>query len=629
MGTRAKEWLWGLALMAITLIAYAPILGGGFIWDDPDYVVNNATLRSARGLFNIWAHPTALPQYYPLVHTTFWAEYQLWGLWAPGYHVTNVLLHGLAAILLWRVLKKIAVPGAWFAASAWAVHPVNVESVAWITERKNVLMGVMYLASAWAYLEFEARGKRQEAREVRRRSDEGRERNRDSWYAVALGFFVAAMLSKTVACSLPAALMLVIGWKRGRVTWSHLLSLTPFFAIGASLALATAHLERAHVGAIGKEWQLFFAERVMIAGRALWFYALKILWPVNLAFVYPKFRVETWQWVFPAGVLLAVAVLGLMRWRGALVAVLFFAGTALPALSFVNVYPMRYTFVADHYVYIANIGLIVLVTAALARAANEWPGIARGAGGAVLALLMIGTFVRAGVFVDELSLWRDTVAKNPNSWMVHTNLGRVLADAKNVNEAERHFQRALELAPGLPETHWNVGINLAATGDPAGALREYDEALRLDPTFGEAYYSRGNLLRDQGKPAEARREYEAAIRFSPAHAKAHRNLGLLLDQEKILDGARREFEAAINAEPEYAEAHNDLGKVLVRQKQLTEAAGHFAEAVRIKPAFAEARLNFGSVLMALGQLAEAEKQVREAVQLDPSLAKYAEQALKR
>ncbi len=224
----------GVALAAISLVAYIPIVHGGFIWDDPDYVINNGTLRTLRGLWNIWAHPSTLPQYYPLVHTTFWVEFHLWALKPIGYHVDNVILHVIGALLLWRVLRTIELPGAWLAAAIWAVHPVNVESVAWITERKNVLSGVFYFASALVYL---------------------RGMERPGWgfakggYWLSLVLFIAALFSKSVSCSLPAALLLVIWWKRGRVRWNDLVPVAPMFVLGAAMAFWTAHLESTHVGA--------------------------------------------------------------------------------------------------------------------------------------------------------------------------------------------------------------------------------------------------------------------------------------------------------------------------------------------------------------------------------------------
>ncbi|HEX4342912.1 MAG TPA: O-GlcNAc transferase, partial [Verrucomicrobiae bacterium] len=329
-----------MLLVVATFIAYQPMWHAGFIWDDDAYVTNNQTLHDLNGLKQIWLEPKATPQYYPLVYTTFWLEYHTWKLNPLGYHVVNVLLHALGSLLLWRVLKRLALPGAWLAAAIFALHPVNVESVAWVTERKNVLSAVLFFAAALAYLRFDGLA------ESKKRLW--------TWWCAALLLFIGALLSKTVACSLPAALLLVCWWKKGRVTMADVLPLIPFFIMGLGLGLHTAWLEKHHVGASGAEWSLSFIERCLIAGRALWFYAGKLVWPSQLTFIYPRWQIGTgvwWQWLFPLAVLAVVVTLWRARkrlGRGPLVAVLFFAGTLLPALGFFDLYPMRYSFVADH-----------------------------------------------------------------------------------------------------------------------------------------------------------------------------------------------------------------------------------------------------------------------------------------
>ncbi len=265
MSARRRQALAALALLALCAIFHGPAVGGGFVWDDDDYVERNETLRSAEGLRRIWFDLEATPQYYPLVHTTYWLEYRLWGLDPAGYHATNILLHAAASVLLWRVLLLMGIPGAWFAAAIFGVHPVHVESVAWITERKNVLSAVFMFASALLYLRFSLGDRaRRGPRRVR------------AEYAGALLLFVAALLSKTVACTLPVLLLMVIWWRRGGMTRREVLSLAPFLAIGLVLGLLTVYLERHHVEARGADWDLSPAQRCLIAGRAVFFYAGKL-----------------------------------------------------------------------------------------------------------------------------------------------------------------------------------------------------------------------------------------------------------------------------------------------------------------------------------------------------------------
>ncbi|MEJ2431379.1 MAG: hypothetical protein P8075_21060 [Deltaproteobacteria bacterium] len=317
-------------LLFLTLLAYVPAMQGGFIWDDDSYVTENQTLRSLEGLEKIWVQPNSTPQYYPLVFSSFWLEYKLWGLNPTGYHLVNILLHALSALLLYRLLVYLNVPGAWLAAAVFALHPVHVESVAWVAERKNVLSGFFYFSSAFCLFRFFG-------------------------------------LAGEGASTLPAAMLLVLWWKRGSVKGRELAALAPFFALGLAMGLATAWLEKHHVGAMGSQWDLSLVESFLVAGHALWFYLGKLVWPRELIFNYPRWQVDAsiwWQYLYPAGVVLVVVILWLYRkrlGRGPLVGVLFFCGTLFPALGFLDVYPFRYSYVADHFQYLASVGLIVLL----------------------------------------------------------------------------------------------------------------------------------------------------------------------------------------------------------------------------------------------------------------------------
>jgi hypothetical protein len=323
-------------------------------------------------------------QYYPLVHTSFWLEYHLWQLDPFGYHLVNVLLQAVNAILLWRVLEKLQVRGAWLAAAIFAIHPVHVESVAWISERKNLLCGAFYLSSLLAYLRFRPLGtvprgsaERQAGETPAPLRNQPVENRLGRWYWLALALFVGAMLSKTVACTLPVTILVVTWWKRGSIKQRDLGLVTPFLAVGAALGFVTVWVEIYRTGASGAGWSFTSFDRVLIAGRALWFYAAKLLWPENLTFIYPRWTIDAgdWrQWMFPLGAALVALALWAMHrriGRGPIAAAAFFIITLGPALGFFNVYPMRYTFVADHYQYLASIGLIVAVVAAGARMFQE------------------------------------------------------------------------------------------------------------------------------------------------------------------------------------------------------------------------------------------------------------------
>jgi Flp pilus assembly protein TadD len=659
--------LLGLALLAITVVAYLPaIYGGGFVWDDDDYIIHNQTLRDAPGLLQIWINPQATPQYYPLVHTTYWAEYRMWGLKPTGYHVTNVLLHSLVAVLLWRVLKHLEVPGAWLAAALFAVHPVHVESVAWITERKNVLSGVFYLAAALSYLKWTDIKAKQE--------------RRPSLYLMAFTFFLAALLSKTVAVTLPAALLLVLWWK-GRLengsipatfgwdirsAWSQFYPLLPFFVIGLALSFLTVWLEKYHVGAKGAEWNLSFIDRFLIAGRALWFYASKLLWPLNLSFNYPRWEIDSsvwWQYLFPLSVLGVIAVLWIARkriGRGPLVAVLFFAGTLLPALGFFDVYPMRYSFVADHFQYLASIGLLTLFSAVIVcgwklipqKKENrpvQWLSIGLPVG-SLLALLIFLSAKQCGIYQNLETLYLDTIEKNPASWMAYNNLGQLYikegraADAVPLirqalrhnpqdvdavlnlgvamsrlgqpEEAMRQYKKALEIDPNQPQVYSNIGAALARQGKWEAAISSYRKALAIKPDFA-THSNLGAALTSLGRFDEAIEEHKKAVALAPELASAHLKFGETLHLAGRVRDAEYQYREAISLDPAIPEAHLNLGMIALEDKLIPAALDHFRRAVKHAPNFADAHRNLAKTLTAVGRFADAEKHFKLAIELEP------------
>jgi hypothetical protein len=344
---------YAVLILAAVWASYLPVLHAGWIWDDDAYVTKNLTLRTTHGLRDIWLHPTATPQYYPLVHTTFWLEYHFFGANPLPFHASNVALHAANALLLAAILARLSVPGAWIAGLLFALHPVEVESVAWITERKNCLSGFFYLLSFLTWLRY---------REPGATSPEARRRH--GLLVLAFVLFVLALLSKTVTATLPCVALVVIWWKEGRVQRRDVLRLAPFVVVGMAFGLLTAALERGHVGAQGEEWALTGAQRALLAGRALWFYAGKVVLPTHLTFIYPRWALDVHSpalWLYAAAALAVVAAFWTFRvrfGRAPLAVALIFAGTLFPALGFFNIYPMRYSYVADHFQYLASAALL-------------------------------------------------------------------------------------------------------------------------------------------------------------------------------------------------------------------------------------------------------------------------------
>ncbi len=595
------------ALLLAILAAYAPAWHGGMLWDDDGHITPPG-MRSLAGLGRIWLDPSATQQYYPVVHSVFWLQHRLWGDAMLGYHLLNLLLHALAAFLVALILQRLSVSGAWLAAVIFALHPVHVESVAWVSELKNTLSGVFYLWAVLTYLKFD---------------------NTRDWhrYAGALALFALALLSKTVTATLPAALLVVFWWRRARLEWRRdVLPLAPFFALAAAGGLLTTYVEWALIGAQGAEFQFTLIERFLIAGRAIWFYLGKLLWPANLMFNYPRWLVSQavwWQYVYPLGVIVVLAGFWLMRRRsrGPLAALLLFIGTLFPALGFINVYPFQFSFVADHFQYLASIAVIAPISAILAGLVRRWRVPARPAGAAltVLAGGLMGVLAwgQSRQYADAGTLYRATIARNPASWLAYNNLGTLEA-ATHPEEAISHFNRALQIKPHNPDALNNLGSVLRGLGRLEEAEIRLREAVRLDPDYFEARYNLGITLQKLGRP-EALNQLEAAVRRNPNFADAHFALGNALKAVGRIEEARNQYQQALQLRPDYADAHYNLGMISLELGQ-PGAESHFQQAVQLKPDFPEARNSLGNVLQAMDRHDEAMTQYREAIRLKPDFA---------
>lgn len=541
--------------MALTTLAYLPVLDNGFIWDDDDYVTDNPTLSSLAGLGRIWFEHGATIQYYPLTFSTFWIEHQLWGLAPLGYHAVNLVFHLATAFVLWRIFAGWwSVRAAWLVAALFALHPLHVESVAWVTERKNVLSGVLYLASADLYLR--GSGLLDAARRAAPRY----------WYAFSLVLFAAALLSKTVAVTLPPALLLVTWWRRGVIGRDDIVRVLPYFGLSLALGLVTVFTESTHVRGAGFDFSLSPLQRLAVAGSALWFYAGKLAWPHPLIFLYPRWSIDDPTTLhlllsLPVAALLVIAALFLLRGRigrGPLCAVLFFAGSLVPALGFFDVYLMRFSFVADHFCYLASIGLLALGVGAVG--AIPMPPPARIAlASAVLAIFSVLTWSRTHVYANAETLWRDTVAQNPTAWIAHNNLAVILMERGEVDAAEAELQETLRLKPDLDDAHNNLGTIARQRGDLAGATEHFAEAVRITPTFAAALVNLASALQAQGRLTEAIPRYREALasgqrdrRIRGSLAVIHANLAIALDATGDVPGALPHYREALRLDPNLA-----------------------------------------------------------------------------
>ncbi len=596
-------------LLLAALFAYAPAINGGFLWDDDRYVSNNPLMSAEDGLWRIWT-TSETPQYYPLVFTSFWLEAHLWGLAPWTLHLVNIVLHVATAAMLWRVLGTLGIPGARLAVCIFALHPVHVESVAWISERKNVLSGLFYVSAFAAYLNY---------------SDSGRSKS----YIASLLLYAAALLSKTVTCTFPIAILLVQWWKHGRISKRQIQLMVPFFVLGASLGATTIWLEKYHVGAGGNEWDWSFLQRCMIAGRAVLFYAGKLALPTNLMFNYPRWHIDTssvWQLGLP--VLVIAIVLGLFRarsriGRGPFAAVAFFIITLSPALGFVDVYPFRFSFVADHFQYLASIGMIVLATAAIAVGLRKClsariSGISLTVVALVLASLCGAlTYRHARLFSSAETLWKTTIQQNPRSWLAHYNLGVLLWLRGDIAGAEQQYLRTLEINPNHAIAYVNLGNIAAVRGDSDQAIKRYSAALAIDPAEPTAYYNLAKAYSRQGRTAEAIAAYNNAIAVDPKMSAARDNLGLLYLASGERDLARHQFELALRNDPRDATAAFNLGVVAERAGDLMVAQNRYVEALSIDPKFADAWYRSGVCWRKMDRLNEARSALRKAVEHSP------------
>ena len=612
---------WALAALValVVLFVYGPSAGGEFLWDDAAHVTR-ADLRPVSGLVRIWSNVRETQQYYPVLHSAFWLEHRMWGDATLGYHLVNMALHGLNACLLAALLSRLLRMGAvraapWGAAALagllFAAHPVCVESVAWISEQKNTLSLALYLLAAWVYLGF-------------------CESRRLSSYLGASLLFGAALGTKTVTATLPAALLVVLWWRRGRVDPRRdALPLVPWFAAAAASGLLTAWVERHVVGAEGAGFDTAPLDRLLLSGRIVWFYLAKLAWPAKLAFIYPRWGPGSG--LGAAAVLAAVALTASLwavrsRSRGPLAAWLFFTGSLFPVLGFFNIFPFLYSFVADHFQYLASMGILAATAYGLARLAERPSPTARTAGRVLCVALVAGLAAvaraRSGAFRDSETLYRDTLSKNPACWMAENNLAAELESRGRVGEALDHYRSALRIRPDYPEAHNNLGnLLLGVPGGEAEALHHFEEALRLRPAFAEAHTDMANLLaRTPGGEGEAVRHYEAALALKPGDSQAHFDLAVLLARLPGREAdAEAHYRASLALNPGLAQAHSNLGILLARTPgREREALAEFAEAVRVGPRYVAAHLNAAILEIHLGMLREARESCERALALEPA-----------
>jgi tetratricopeptide (TPR) repeat protein len=524
---RMPRWLAPALLVGIAALAYSPVAQCGFVWDDDVALTRNPLVAAADGLARAWTTAEA-PDYWPLTLTTFWAEWRLWGASPLGYHLVNLALHLAEVLLLWRILRRLRLPGAWLAALLFAVHPVNVESVAWVTQRKNLLAMLFYLSSIWAFL---------------RAGWPGEGAKRGGWYAASLAAFVLAMLSKGSVAILPLVLLGIVAWHR-RLSWRDGLWAGPFLLVAGALTAVNVWFQGHHLASAEVIRRATPLERLLGAGAAVWFYLSKAVLPFNLTFFYPQWRIAAGQilWYLP---LLAAAGLTVWLWRRfrpGLFAWLYFCAALLPVMGFTDVYFMKFSLVADHYQHLALLGVAALAGYGFSRWSARDPR-AHAFAAALVASFAFLTCRQCLAYTSAETLARETIRRNPGAWLAHDNLGVVLGQAGRLPEAEAEFREAIRLQPDWPEAHSNLGVMLVGEQRIDEGIAEYEAALRLQPGTFIAQLNLGSLLLFHHRYAEASRHLAAAAQLKPEFAPAH----LLLGQALTQLGRRAEAEAELAA----------------------------------------------------------------------------------
>jgi len=578
-----------LLLVVTTILAYQPAWHGGFIWDDDAYIANNELLTAPDGLRRIWFSLDSPSQYFPLVYTMFRFERAWWGLSPTGYHFVNILLHIANALILWSLLARLRVPGAWLASAIFALHPVQVESVAWITERKNVLMGFFFLLTIRAWVEFVDK----------------QTKHRWFFYVLALLLYALALFSKTTACTLPAALLLILWLQRRRINQRQLVQLVPFVVLALGMGLLTVWWERYHQGTHGPLFAISPPERLLIASRAIWFYLGKLLWPSNLTFIYPRWIVSPthlleYAWLAALGGLCA-AITFARRYvgRSLEVAALFFVATLSPVLGFIMLYTFRYTFVADHYQYLASIGPIALASAGittLAASFKESRHFIFGAAVCIVAALAVFTWRQSGMYADIEALWRTTIARNPGCWMAHNNLGIVLSQKGEIDEAIAHYRKTLEMSPDFAEADYNLGNALLQKGEIDAAILHCQRAVRIQPNDPEAQVALGNALFKKGLIDESIVHYQKALAIRPYYVTAHYNLSSAFLKKGEIDKAIFHCQAVLSTQPEHADAHTILANAFLQKGEIGNAIEQYKKTLEIAPRSVPALNNLAWIL---------------------------------
>ncbi len=581
------------------MLVYLPAMQGDFIWDDDKMLLDNRAMRSDGGLVDIW-FTTRSVDYFPLTYTLLWVQWRLWGDNATGYHVINVMLHALASLVMWRVLRRLKVRGAWFAAAIFAVHPVTAASVAWISETKNTLSLLWFALSMLCYLRF----------------DEDPARRR--WYVASVLAFLAALLAKTSVVMMPVVLLGATWWRHRRIDRRDVMRTLPYWALSLVLGLVTVWFQ--HQPALGGTTLLRpegAASRVAAAAWCVWFYLYKALVPIRLSMIYPRWDVDPAQWVawLPLAFLATAGGLTWRHRRPLALALGYYVLVLLPVLGLVAMSFHQHSLVSDHLQYIA----LIAPAAAVAALLNRLP-MGTAAGVVVLAILSLLTWHHAGHFQNQQTLWSHTLRLNPDAVAAHNNLGLSWAKRDRHTEALVHYREALRRRADFAPTYSNMALSLEALGQPDQAMEALRTCLELYPRAWRAHYNLANMLRNAGRPDQAVIRYRLALKHHPDYVEAHINLANVLYAQGRFDQAWAHYQAALRWEPDAADVHFNLANAYRLVGRYDLAIRHYRLALQTAPEHVDAHMNLAIALIGDGQMHRAMAHVRQAIELQPQRA---------
>jgi protein O-mannosyl-transferase len=587
----------GAALIVIlTCAIYFPSLRGGFLLDDDILLTKNNLVHASDGLPRIW-FSTEPTDYWPLFNSAFWFEWRFWNINPTGYRAVSLAIHILNVFLLWAVLKRLRIPGAYLAALLFAVHPVNVEAVAWISQLKTVLAMSFFLLSIWFYLKSE---------------DDAF----DGWYWLSLFVFLLAILSKGSVVILPALLLLISWWRKNYISRYDLARSIPFFLLAIAGAAANVWFQKHGESIVIRD--VTWDQRIAGAGGAVWFYLGKALAPIDLIFVYPQWNIQTNQlrwWIPTAAAVLVTVALFWQRnsrfGRPLMMAWSFFCIALIPALGFTDVGFMRYSFVTDHYQYLALIGVAAMASAALtvwSRTIGSMHFAALACSALIIGALAVLTLRQTALYIDEEHLYEDTLTKNPDCWLMHFNLGIALRENNKFPKAMEQFQEAMKFKDGSIEsckTYSSVGETLSHMGRTEDAIKQFKQALLYCPTDFKTLHNIGKMLLDVGRPQEALDYLQAAVKEQPSSTEDLINLANALDSCGRSPEAVAKYRQALQIDLDFADAHFNLALTLAKMGNLPEAILHYRQVVRLKPNDLDAWVNLANVEAESNQLTEA------------------------